>query len=49
MFGKLGAAGLVWSLAPRKLKLLAGGFAGVTLLVMAGEVVALALLAIQLS
>jgi hypothetical protein len=48
-FGKLGAAGLVWSLAPRKLKLLAGGLAGVALLVMAGAVAALALLAIQLS
>jgi hypothetical protein len=48
-FGKLGAAGLVWSLAPRKLKLVAGGFAGVALLVTAGAVAALALLAMQLT
>jgi hypothetical protein len=48
-FGKLGAAGLVWSLAPRKLKLVVGGFAAVSLLVMAGAVAALALLVVQLS
>ena len=48
-FGKLGAASLVWSLAPRKLKLVAGGFAGVALLMTAGAVAALAFLAAQLT
>ncbi len=48
-FGKLGAAGLVWSLAPRKLKLVAGGFAGAALLVTAGAITALALFAMQLA
>jgi hypothetical protein len=48
-FGKLGAARLVWSLAPRKLKLLTGGFAAVTLLLTAGAAATLALLAMYVT
>ncbi len=47
--GKLGIAGLVWSVAPRKLKLVAFGFVLGAVVVLAGAMAAIALLAIELS
>jgi hypothetical protein len=47
--GKLGIAGLVWSVTPRKLKLVGAGLAGVALIVVAGALSAVALLVIQLT
>ena len=47
--GKLGIAGILWSLAPRKLKLVAAGFVLGALVVLAGAMAAIALLAIELS
>ena len=45
----LGIAGLVWSVTPRTLKLVAAGFAAAGLIVLAGALAALTLLAIQLT
>jgi hypothetical protein len=47
--GKLGIAGLVWTVAPRKLKLVAFGFVLAALVMIAGAMAAIALLAIELS
>jgi hypothetical protein len=47
-FAKVGAVGLVWSFAPRKLKMLAAGVAAAATLVLAGSLSAIALLALQL-
>ena len=47
--GKLGLAGLVWSIVPRKLKLVAICFAVAALIVVAGSLAAVALLALQLA
>lgn len=46
--GKLGIAGIAWSLLPRKLKLVAVGLIVAGSLVLAGAMAALALLAMQL-
>jgi hypothetical protein len=46
--GKLSVAGLIWSVTPRKLKLVAAGLALSGLIVLAGAMAALALLAIEL-
>jgi hypothetical protein len=48
-FGKLGIATLLWSLTPRKVKLVAAGFAAAALIVVLGALAAIALLALQLS
>ncbi len=47
--GKLGIAGLLWSLMPRTLKLVTAGLAGAGAIVVAGALAALTLLAIQLT
>jgi len=47
--GKLGIAGLAWTLVPRKLKVAAAGLAVAALVVVMGALAALALLAMQLS
>jgi len=47
--GAFGVAGLVWTVTPRKLKFVAGGLAAAVLIVLAGSLAALALLALQLS
>ena len=47
--GKLGIAGLVWAVLPRKLKLAAWGLALGASIVLLGSLAALALLAMQLS
>ncbi len=48
-FVKVGAAGLVWTVLPRKLKIVAVGLAAAATLVIAGSLAAIALLALQLS
>jgi len=47
--GKLGIAGLVWSFAPRAVKIAAAGAAVGALIVVAGALAAIALLVLQLS
>ena len=47
--GKLGIAGLVWAVLPRKLKLAAWGLVLGAAIVLLGSLAALALLAMQLS
>jgi hypothetical protein len=47
--GKFGVAGIVWSFAPRKLKLVAAGLAGIATIVLVGAVSAITLLMLQLS
>jgi hypothetical protein len=46
--GKPGVAGLVWSFAPRTLKIAAVGFALAAAVVLAGAIAAITLLALQL-
>ena len=46
---KLGIAGLVWSVAPRGLKIAAAGFAATATIVLVGAVAAITLLALQLT
>ena len=46
--GKFGIAGLVWAIAPRKLKLAAAGFAAAAMIVLVGAVAAITLLTLQL-
>jgi hypothetical protein len=48
-FGKLGIAALLWSVAPRKLRLVLYGIVGAALVVVLGALAAIALLALQLS
>lgn len=48
-FVKISAAGLVWTVVPRKLKIVAVGLAAAATLVIAGSLAAIALLALQLS
>ena len=48
-FAKVGVAGLVWSLAPRKLRIVAGGLVAAAMVMVAGSLAAIALLALQLS
>jgi hypothetical protein len=48
-FGKLGVAALLWSVTPRKLKLIAAGFVGAALVVVLGALAAIVLLALQLA
>jgi hypothetical protein len=45
---KLGVAGLIWSVAPRKMKVAAAGFALAATIVLAGAIAAITLLALQL-
>ena len=47
--GKLGIAGLVWSFAPRKLKIVGAGLAVAAAIVLLGALAAIALLALQLT
>jgi hypothetical protein len=47
-FGKLGIAALLWAVTPRKLKLIAAGFAAAALVVVLGSLAAIVLLAMQL-
>ena len=47
--GKVGIATLLWSLTPRKVKLVAAGFLAAALIVVLGALAAIALLALQLS
>jgi hypothetical protein len=47
--GKLGIAALLWSVAPRKLRLVVMGFAAAALVVVLGALAAIALLALQLA
>jgi hypothetical protein len=47
--GRLGIAGLVWSVTPRKLKLVAAGLALYAMIVAIGALAAITLLAIQLA
>lgn len=47
--GKVGIATLLWSFAPRKLKLVAGALAAAAAVVVLGAVSAIALLLLQLS
>lgn len=47
-FGKLGIAALLWAVTPRKLKLVAAGFAAAALIVVLGSLAAIVLLALQL-
>ena len=47
--GKLGIAGIVWSVLPRKLRLIALGFVVAGSIVLAGSLAALALLAMQIA
>src|SRR4051812_41767161 len=46
--GKVGIAALVWSVAPRKLRLVAGGLAAAAVLVVLGALAAITLLVLQL-
>ena len=46
--GKVGIAALLWSVAPRKLRLVAGGLAAATVIVVVGALAAIALLVMQL-
>jgi hypothetical protein len=48
-FGKLGIAALLWSVAPRKLRLVLYGIVGAALVVVLGALAAIALLALQLT
>lgn len=48
-FGKLGIAALLWSVAPRKLRLVLYGVAGSALVVLLGALAAIALLVLQLA
>ena len=47
-FGKLGIAALLWSVTPRKLKLIAAGVVAAGLIVVLGSLAAIVLLALQL-
>ena len=47
--GKLSVAGLVWSFAPRKLKLTAAGLAAAMTIVLMGAIAAIALFATQIA
>lgn len=47
--GKVGIATVLWSVAPRKLKLVAGGVAAGAAVVLLGAVAAIALLALHLA
>lgn len=49
LFAKVGVAGLLWSVAPRKLRLAAAGALAAVSIMIAGSVAAIALLALQLS
>ena len=46
--GKFGIVGLVWAIAPRKLKFAAAGFAAAAMVVLVGAVAAITLLTLQL-
>jgi hypothetical protein len=46
--GKVGIAALLWSVAPRRLRLVAGGLAAAAAIVLLGALAAIALLVIQL-
>jgi hypothetical protein len=46
--GKVGIAALLWSVAPRKLRLIAAGLAAAVAVVVLGSLAAIALLLIQL-
>ena len=46
--GKVGIAALLWSVAPRKLRLFVGGLAAAAVIVVFGALAAIALLVIQL-
>jgi hypothetical protein len=46
--GKVGVAALLWSVAPRKLRLVVGGLAAAAVVVLLGALAAIALLAMQL-
>jgi hypothetical protein len=48
-FGKLGIAALLWSVTPRKLKLIAAGFVAAGLIVVLGALAAIVLLAMQIA
>jgi hypothetical protein len=48
-FAKVGAVGLLWSFAPRKLKLVTAGLAAAATIMIAGALAAIALLALQLN
>jgi hypothetical protein len=48
-FAKVGVGGLLWSLAPRKLRIVAGGLVAAAMIMVAGSLAAIALLALQLS
>jgi hypothetical protein len=48
-FGKLGIAALLWSVAPRKLRLVLYGMVGAALVVVLGAFAAIALLFLQLT
>lgn len=48
-FAKVGVAGLLWSIAPRKLRVVAGGLVAAAMIMVAGSLAAIALLALQLS
>lgn len=48
-FGKLGLVGLVWSFAPRPVKVAVGGFAVAGVIVILGALAAIALLVLQIS
>ena len=48
-FAKFGVVGLLWSLAPRKLKVVTAGVAAAWAIMIAGSLAAIALLALQLS
>ena len=47
-FGKAAVAGLLWSLAPRKLRIVTAGLFAAATVVIAGSLAAIALLALQL-
>jgi hypothetical protein len=47
-FGKLGIAALLWSVTPRKLKLIAAGIVAGAVIVVLGSLAAIVLLAMQL-
>ena len=47
--GKLGIVGIVWTVAPRRLKIAAVGLALAATIVLAGALASIALLALQLS
>lgn len=48
-FGKLGIAALLWSMTPRKLKLIVGGLLAAAVIVVAGALAAIVLLALELA